>query len=349
MRIERAARAAACVAALVCAGDNPGAAQSSAPVRVGLLASLSEAPFLLAHARGYFRAEGLEIEIVRFQNTADMVAPLATGQLEVGAGAPTVAFFSGILRGIPLKLVADKGRNSPGHGFNALLVRKDLVDGGRVRTLADIKGLKIGSPSRHSPVEVELDFGLRKVGLGLDDVSIEMLPLPNMIPALANKAIDGAMTLEPQIALAQARGIAVRLMGADEMFPDYQIAGILFGAEFQRTREDAARRWMVAYLRGIRDFLDGLAAGGETREALFHVLAESMDIKDRALYARMVMPGFNADGYLHLDSMKETVAWFVARGALRQGPKLADFVDYRYLDHALERLGRRGQAQSVPR
>lgn len=61
------------------------------------------------------------------------------------------------------------------------------------------------------------------------------------------------------------------------------------------------------------------------------------------------MPGFSADGYLHLDSMQESVAWFVARGALRQGPKLAEFVDYRYLDYAQERLGRRGPAQSVPR
>lgn len=258
-------------------------AQANAPVRVGLLSSLGEAPFLLALARGYFKAEGIEIEIVRFQNTADMVAPLATGQLEVGTGAPTVAFFNGILRGIQLKLVADKGRNAPGHGFNALLVRKDLIDAGKVKTLRNVKGLKIGSPSRHSPVEIELDYGLRKIGLSLDDVSIEVLPLPQMIPALANKAIDGAMTHEPQIALAQARGIAVRFMGADEMFPDYQIAGILYGAEFAKSREDAAKRWMVTYVCGIRDFLDALAQGGAAREALFAVLAENTDIKDRAL------------------------------------------------------------------
>ena len=103
-------------------------AQQRRTVKVGVLNSLSEAPTFIAMEEGFFKEEGLDIEVVRFANTADMVAPLSTGQLDVASGAPTLGFLNGALRGLPFKLVADKGRNSPGHGFNAIVVRQDLMD-----------------------------------------------------------------------------------------------------------------------------------------------------------------------------------------------------------------------------
>lgn len=74
-----------------------------------MLDSLSEAPALIAYEQGYFKEEGLDVEFVSFSNTADMVAPLSARQLDVASGAPTLALFNGALRGLPFKLVADKG------------------------------------------------------------------------------------------------------------------------------------------------------------------------------------------------------------------------------------------------
>ena len=44
-----------------------------------------------------------------------------------------------------MKVVADKGRNAPGYGYNSIIVRKDLVDSGAVKTLADLKGRTIAT------------------------------------------------------------------------------------------------------------------------------------------------------------------------------------------------------------
>src|SRR3569623_1887358 len=54
-------------------------------VKVGVLDSLSEAPTFVALDKGYFREEGLDVRFERFPNTADMVAPLSTGQLDVAS------------------------------------------------------------------------------------------------------------------------------------------------------------------------------------------------------------------------------------------------------------------------
>src|SRR5699024_11684915 len=66
---------------------------------------------------------GVDVEVVEFSNTAKMVAPLSTGDIDIASGAPTLGFYNAKLRGLEMKLVADEGRNSKGHGFNAVVIR----------------------------------------------------------------------------------------------------------------------------------------------------------------------------------------------------------------------------------
>jgi NitT/TauT family transport system substrate-binding protein len=326
---------------------SPAPLSPAVTVKVGVLDSLGEAPIFIAIKRGYFEAEGLKIELVSFADTATMVAPLSAGQLDVGVGAPTAGFFNAVARGIPLKLVGDKGRNSAGHGFNALVIRKDLVDSGKVKSLRDIKGLKIGSPSRMSPVEIELDAGLRAEGLSLDDVQVEQVAFPEMIAAMGSKAIDGAMMIEPLVALAVSNGVAVRFRGVDVMYPDYQTAGVLYGAEFPKAHAEAAKRWMVAYVRGIRDLLDAEKERGAKWAEVVDLLVANTRVRNRQVYERVAMPGFDPDGYLNLETIKDSIDWFEKRGVVKVKPAMASFVDYQYLEYAHARLGRKGQRRTI--
>ena len=53
-------------------------------VRLGLLSSASDSGLFIAMEKGYFREQGVEIESTPFDPAAQMVAPLAAGQLDVG-------------------------------------------------------------------------------------------------------------------------------------------------------------------------------------------------------------------------------------------------------------------------
>ena len=65
------------------------------------------------------------------------------------------------------------------------------------------------------------------------------------------------------------------------------------------------------------------------------------------MLSTVVYPGFSPDGYLNLQTIQNSIDWYYDRGLLKAKPKLADLVDYQYLDYALGRLGRRGPPQKV--
>jgi NitT/TauT family transport system substrate-binding protein len=316
-------------------------------VRVGVLNSLAEVVTFMAMEKGYFKEEGLDVRLEKFSNTADMVAPLSSGQIDIASGAPTLGLFNGALRGLPFRLVADKGRNSKNHGFNAIIVRKDLIDSGKVKTAADLKGLKVATASLHSPMEQQLEIALQKVGLSNKDVTIENLGFPDMITALNNKAIDAALMIEPFVAIASKRGVGVRFMGVDDIAPDFQIAGIIYGPEFVAKHPEAAKRWMVGYLKGVRAYLDAVDGNGNKDEVFEALKNHTTNFKDRSALAGVVYPGFNPDGYLNLETIKSSIDWYAEKGLLKAKPKISDLVDYQYLEYALDRIGRRGPPQKV--
>jgi ABC-type nitrate/sulfonate/bicarbonate transport system substrate-binding protein len=74
-----------------------------------------------------------------------------------------------------------------------------------------------------------------------------------MTPALNNRSVDIVLHNEPFMATTLEQGIAVKFRSVDEFYPYMQFSVILYGPHFARDNPDAARRWMVAYLRGLRD------------------------------------------------------------------------------------------------
>ena len=86
----------------------------------------SDAGFYVALARGYFAAEGLDVQPVAVGSGGRMVPSLGAGQIEVGGGGLSTALINAVARDVPLRLIADKGSLRPGFGYSGLVVRKGL-------------------------------------------------------------------------------------------------------------------------------------------------------------------------------------------------------------------------------
>ena len=110
-------------------------------------AAVSDGGLLLADEKGYFKEEGLDVEITVLASTPDVYGPLATGQVDIAGTGPNSGFFNAIQRDIPVRIVADKGNVAPGNGFLSLVVRKDLIDSGDFKDLADLKGKTLAHAS----------------------------------------------------------------------------------------------------------------------------------------------------------------------------------------------------------
>ena len=101
-------------------------------VRVSGRAVLSQAPLILADESGYFRRQGLDVELVGLDNSEGLPA-LIEGGMDVLAGQVQPRYFNAIARGAPIRIVADKGHLDPAScGYVALVARKALLRKGRL-------------------------------------------------------------------------------------------------------------------------------------------------------------------------------------------------------------------------
>lgn len=308
-----------------------------AKVRLAEDGAPSGAGFYIAEAKGYFRELGIEIEIVSFESSAEMLPAIAAGHVDIAGGITSVALFNAIQRGFDIKIVADKGTNLPGRSYFDLVIRADLKD--RIKDYKDLEGLRIAVSAPQSLDHLTLAKALEKGGLTFDDIDLVIIPnFSNMLTALANRALDAALLIEPLITQGVKDGYVDRWKDATDFAPGAQIAIVLASPSFVRDRREVAERFMVAYLRGVRDYYDAFVHG-EGFEEILPIMTEYSTLKDPDVYRNMHPPGLNPNGHVLIEGIRSDLDWYIAQGYFSGEVDLARVVDHSLVDYALEVLG----------
>jgi NitT/TauT family transport system substrate-binding protein len=316
-------------------------AQNLDVVKVGNNAVISDAVFFIAEKHGYFAEQKIKIELILFDAGPMMIAPLGAGQLDVAAGASSAGLFNAAARGINIKMVADKGSTPPGYEYMPIMVRKALVDSGKVKTFADLKGLKVAEAGEGGSPGSLLNEGLKKGGLTYKDVEHVYMGYPQHVLALANGAIDASVTTEPSATQAIELGAAVRFSD-DKVYPNQQVAVLLYGGDFIKNRRAVAERFMIAYVKAARYYNDALKGGrfaGPTADDVIKILIENTNVKNAELYKKMVPNGINPDGRLAIDSLQRDHAFYVAQGYIEKPIPFEAVVDTSFVENAIKALG----------
>lgn len=312
-------------------------------VAIGYTQTATDIGLYIADKRGYFKEAGIDFQLVLFDSAARMVAPVAGGDLQAVAGSPSAAFFNAVARGIDIRMVADKVSTPPGRASQTLIVRKDLFDTGRVRTVADLKGMKIANGAPGTAANVTLGRMMQGGGLKLDEIEQVYLAFPQMVVALANKAVDAALPAEPATTEAIRRGLATKLLGDDVAYPNHEIAVIFFTGKFATEKPDVAKRFLKAFLRGVRDHNDALGPDGkftgEKGEAVIRILNEYTPIKDPQFYRDFALAACDPDGTLNVDSVAGDLAAFKEQKLIEGEVDMKKVVDLSFLKAALAELG----------
>ncbi|HEY7066582.1 MAG TPA: ABC transporter substrate-binding protein [Chloroflexota bacterium] len=202
------------------------AAPAPPPERVALKLAVQGRPdqahVQLALDRGYFTAQGLDVETVNISSGAEMVPALATNQIQVGNGAPSAALFNAMTRGLDIRLVADYAHaGPPDDTVHAIVVRKELWDSGAVRGLADLKsGRVFGGTSVPGTLSDRLFYkSLAKEGANADGIQIEYMPIPDIYAGLGNGRLDAGTLTEPLTTQAVQQNIATVLYPVGDSVP----------------------------------------------------------------------------------------------------------------------------------
>lgn len=321
----------------------PAAAQPLSPplnLRVGSLGLVGEAGVFDALAKGYFREEGLEIELVPFRGPNDQTAPLATGELSFGSGPPDPSLFNAVLRGINLRIVGYNAIISTRDTSGGWMVRQDLLDSGRYREPEDLRGMTISLSSRGAIGEIWVERVLARGGLTTDDIQLAQLTFPDIPAAFANKAIDAGFVVEPFNSIAAGQRSASTVVPSGQIYPGLVAMTLIVSPVFARDQPEAARRFVTAYLRGQRDYYRAVIKDEGGKEELYQILSQYTPIHDLSLFPRMATHDVDPNGELDPRTIDEQQDYYVRFGTQQQKLDLSHMLDSSYAQYAVERLGR---------
>jgi NitT/TauT family transport system substrate-binding protein len=242
-----------------------------------------------------------------------------------------------------IRIVADKSKNVVNRGSQKLLVRKELLDSGKVKTLADIKGLKFANGAPGSSASSVIYKVLQKAGLEPGDIEEVSMSFPQQVAALESGAVDIAMPPDPATTIAINRGGARPILNGWDVYPVHQVAVTLYSGKFATENADAARGFMRAFLKGVRYHNDSLNEKGEFTGAkgdeVVNILTEYGPYKDPKVYRSFILAFCDPDGKLHMESRQEDIDIFQKLKMLEKPVDLKKVVDTSFLDWALKELG----------
>ncbi|MEV4314183.1 ABC transporter substrate-binding protein [Actinocrispum sp. NPDC049592] len=213
-------------------------------VKIGYTApGAGYADLYVAADHGIFSKHGLKAEIVRLNDSSQLVAGLASGsvQIAVGVAQDTAA---AIMKGTDLRYVA---MSEPHYNL-------EMWASPDIKSVRDLKGKKVAITSPGS----ESDFGLTAImaknGMKREDVTgVFVKSIPAEVSALQSGAVSAILTQPPQGAETKEKG-AVRIASLADM--DFPLGAYTVQGKYLDTNREVVKRFVQAeaealqYLRG---------------------------------------------------------------------------------------------------
>lgn len=140
------------------------------------------APLVIAQSQGYFKANGLEVELIAPSDPSAPPRLIAAGQGDIAISYQPQLHVQ-VAEGLPLTRIGTVVETP----LNALVVLKD----GPIKTIADLKGKKIGF-SVGGFEDALLSAMLKQHGLTLNDVELININF-SLSPSLITGAVDAVI------------------------------------------------------------------------------------------------------------------------------------------------------------
>ena len=275
-----AGSAAAGVALLT--GSRTMRAQGHERLTIGLSPFINQATIFLANELGYFSKMGLDIDMKIFMDGALVVAPMLSGELQIGIMTPNAGFFNSLSRGGPFRAFLCNGQGRRGRAVTALVIRSDHYEAG-IRTLADLprmKGKTAAVGAAGSINQYGLGSALKLAGLDpVRDVQWQTsVPQPDIVKQLG---LIAEITYHLAY-LARKEGFCRILWSRDEILPDSQAAMHTVRDDMLEGKRDTVVRYAMACIQAGRLF-DQVASDPDRHADMLKLIVKSIIPHDEAL------------------------------------------------------------------
>lgn len=268
------------VACLVLASESALAAAATQKVRLSYSSrSNSVTPFQVAAVKGFFREEGLDVEMIQVNPRLGAMAVM-NGDLDF-----TSTFGStlrGVLQGLPLKFVAVSVKKSE----HFLVARRDIKD------VQDLKGKRIGVSTLLGTDQIAAEEILRSKGFNPAQLQILAVgDAPLRAQALRTGMVDASSISSPHDLALKEEGFNV-LGGPEDVKYALPTSGVAVGHRFLQEKPQVLKQLLRALLRAHRFVFENKQ---ETVQIMMRWLSQSPEMAAHSYQLALVSLARNGE------------------------------------------------------
>jgi NitT/TauT family transport system substrate-binding protein len=317
-------------AALGLLGAAPAQAES---IKVGISKLLSYPAVPIAIDRGYFKAEGIDAELVFFDSAQPIAVAVTSGGVDFGVSGLSAGFYNLAGQG-QLRLIASSSGEQPGFYNLTFLASKKAYEAG-LKSVKQLPGHDIAITQVGTSLHYAIGLSAQKFGFPLSAVEVKPLQSnSNVIAALRGGTISAAMMPgTPTLALV-AKGDIRRLGWVGDLTPGWTGSACFTATKTTNERGDLVKRFMIAYRKGIRDYHDAFTAPDGKRKdgpgapAMLEFLSKYTGIPAENI--DKAVPYVDAEGRLDAADVAKQIAWYKSQNLLKGEVEATKLIDSRY-------------------
>ncbi len=308
-------------------------------LRLGLLRTLSPAPFYIAQERNYFGVEGIELVFRFFESAQPIAAAAVSGDIDVGVTALTGGFFNLAEKGI-LKVIGGGLHEQQGFEGSAILASNKAFDAG-LTSPEKLGGHSFAITQFGSSFDYMIGRIAEARGFDLKTIQLRAVQqISNMIAAVSTNQVDATIAIASQAKPLAAAGQAHIIGWVSDIVP-YQITALFTTAQAIQSNEPALRGFAKAYQRGVADFRHAFLrrdASGKpvvdaaTDAAIANIVTYVFTGDPAAREKILSGAGWYDEGAaLDVADVKEQLRWFKSRDQVKGDADPNSLIDTRFL------------------
>jgi NitT/TauT family transport system substrate-binding protein len=274
------------------------------------------APFQIALAKGYYRAENLDVEFLSGNGSADVAKQVGAGNVDLGGGVGETPI---IVRanGVPVRNVAILG----GRSLHKIAYRRDRG----INSIKDLKGKTVTVLSYADTSYFALQGVLAKNGLTKNDVNVVAPGSSGVAQLVAAGTADAMCGVPEHVVAIEQTGTPVTVVSCDRYFPS-MAQSILASDQIVARRPAAVRGIVRGTLRALADIMRNPAQAVADYIAAVpaHRGEDDVLLKTLTFYAREVYPGQRKLGAIDVARLSTVADFYAGAGIVERRVAVAD-------------------------
>jgi NitT/TauT family transport system substrate-binding protein len=209
-------------------------------------------PLTIAEQKGYFKAEGLEVEMQDFPGGARALQALLGGSVDIVSGAYEHTITQQA-KGQNIEAIFLQGK------YSSMVLVMNKAKAEKYKSPADLKGMKIGVTAPGSSTNMMVNILLAKVGMKPDDVSIIGAGATAGAVAIMQRGeLDALVNLDPVVAQLESQGFVAVVdtrtaKGMQDVYGGAYAAGSIYlPVDFPKKYPNTTQAFVNAMMRALR-------------------------------------------------------------------------------------------------